>query len=304
MTTRTNVPGGVLADSTLTDPFRAKESNIPRTLQQTELTESIASSVSTESSESTESTESSVSTGLTELTELTESSVSTELTESTESSVELHTFMRIVLDEMGEDPDPVKPGSQGTVVDSNSVQVLVDWDEEVGRSLHLIPGVDRYHVLNPEDASELEKSFKNLAVIQNRICGRDGRDGRDSGEDSSVEDSRCPRCGQLFDCRRGAVSRRVQVCNISICPACGSKEAIEDFVVHGAEYGVAVDVTVPEGWNKTGFESEKAEDGKEKLKIDVLPLKDWYITKIWTGTYFPEAGENEDIGEVAGNEER
>ena len=229
------------------------------------------------------------------LTESTESSVSTGLTES---SVGLHTFMRIVLDDMPEDPDPVAPGSQGTFVDYDDAgDLLVDWDpitlsdgSQVSRGLHLIPGVDRYHVIDPHSPEELEKSFKNLAVIQNRICGRDGRDdrdGRDGGD--SGEDSRCPRCGQMFDCRRGAVSRRVRVCNISICPACGSKEAIEDFVVNGSSYGLDSVITVPEGRNKTGFPSEPVEDEgeecekKEKLKIDVLPLSDWYIVKIWTG---------------------
>ena len=57
----------------------------------------------------------------------------------------LTTFMRIVLDEMVDDPNPVKPGSQGTVVDYDGIgDLLVDWDEDVHSSLHLIPGVDKF----------------------------------------------------------------------------------------------------------------------------------------------------------------
>ena len=91
-----------------------------------------------------------------------------------EGESDLHTFMRIVLDDMPEDPDPVKPGSQGTVVDYDEYQILVDWDEDVGRSLHLIPGVDKYHVLNVDNSEELEKSWLNLAVIQDKLRDRDG----------------------------------------------------------------------------------------------------------------------------------
>ena len=229
----------------------------------------------------------------------------------------LRPFMRIVLDEMPEDPDPITPGAQGTIVDADEYQVLVDWDEQVGRSLHLIPGVDKYHVIDPGSEPEMERSWENLGRIQDRLRGRDR------------EDSRCPRCGQYFDLRRGAVSRRITVTNISVCDRCGQQEAIEDFVLHGAEMGVSVDVTVPAGRNHTGYESEPydeptvstnldshkrsdslddidkddsydsanklraaegEEEKKEKLKIDVLPLSDWYIVKIWTGRFEEVAG--------------
>ena len=183
----------------------------------------------------------------------------------------LKTFMRVVLDDMPEDPDPIAPGSQGTFVDYDDAgDLMIDWDEDIKRGLHLVPTVDKYHVLNTDSESEMNRSWVNLAYIQSKL--KDGLT------------SRCPRCGELFDCRRGAVSRRIQVTNVRICPTCGQKEAIEDFVTNGAAYGVEVNVAVPAGDNHTGYETEKADDeGKEKLKIDILPMADWYIAKVWTG---------------------
>jgi Domain of unknown function (DUF4314) len=52
---------------------------------------------------------------------------------------------RIRLVQMHNDPDPVPTGSVGTVVGGNGAQVYVDWDS--GRSLMLIPGVDRWEVV-------------------------------------------------------------------------------------------------------------------------------------------------------------
>ena len=192
--------------------------------------------------------------------------------DSSSQAQKLRPFMRIVLDEMVNDPDPVAPGSQGTVVDGDEYQVIVDWDEEVGRSLHLIPGVDRYHVIDPHSPEELEKSFINLGCVQDRVRSKSRE---------HVNDSRCPRCGKLFELRRGAVSRRICVTGISICPECGQQEAIEDFVLHSTEYGVNVDFTVPRNGNYTGYEAE-VEGDKEKLKIVILPISKWYIVKVWT----------------------
>ena len=211
------------------------------------------------------------------------------------SVVNLKPFMRIVLDEMPEDPNPIPSDSQGTVVDADEYQVLIDWDpipitteegenREQRRGLHLIPGVDKFHIVSPSSDEEMERSWENLGRIQDRVRSKDGE-----------EDSRCPRCGSLFDLRRGAVSRRITVTNISVCDRCGQQEAIEDFVLHGLHCDIDVTVSVPEGRNRTGFESEATEDHKEKLKIDVLPLSDWYIVKIWTGRF-----EAEDSREVAG----
>ena len=192
----------------------------------------------------------------------------TSIVSTVDDGRDLRPFMRIVLDEMVNDPDPVAPGSQGTVVDGDEYQVIVDWDEEVGRSLHLIPGVDRYHILDPSDTGEMEQSWMNLAAIQSKLTGD--------------LDSRCPRCGKLFDCKRGAISRRVTCCNISICPECGQQEAIEDFVMNAHSLGIEdVNVTVPRNGNHTGYEAE-VEGDKEKLKIVILPISKWYIVKVWT----------------------
>ena len=234
--------------------------------------------------------------------------------------------MRIVLDDMPEDPDPIRLGAQGTVVDADQTQVIVDWDEDVHRSLHLIPGVDRFHVINLDSDLELEQSFRNLRNIQTK-----------AGRLTSGLSSRCPRCGQLFDCKRGAVSRAVTCCNISVCSTCGYQEAIERFVLHGAEMGCDVEIEVPEGANHTvfptvsenrkssetepkgssnlvshkgGYESNldnidtnsvaadsgnnlRAAEGdkeqkREKLKISLLPLTDWYIVRVWTGKQVDE----------------
>jgi len=54
---------------------------------------------------------------------------------------------RILLHEMLEDPQPVEPGTKGTVVyvdDAGSIHMK--WDN--GRGLALIPGVDRFEVIS------------------------------------------------------------------------------------------------------------------------------------------------------------
>lgn len=56
---------------------------------------------------------------------------------------------RIELISMGTDPDPVDPGTRGTVVHlcdlAGFEQIGVRWDN--GRSLSLIPGTDRWRAL-------------------------------------------------------------------------------------------------------------------------------------------------------------
>ena len=116
-------------------------------------------------------------------------------------------FMRSVLDEMPQDPYPIDPGEQATVVGyDDGGNLMVSWDN--GSGLNLIPEVDRYHVVSTPE--ELEKSFEWLERLQ-----------------ESGANSKCPRCGKPFDVRRGALSRRVR---ISICDLCGQQEAVEDFL--------------------------------------------------------------------------
>lgn len=63
---------------------------------------------------------------------------------------------RIRLIAMGDDPDPIPVGAEGTVIDSALIQTLgadpyeqvtVAWDN--GRSLHLVCPPDQYLVLPP-----------------------------------------------------------------------------------------------------------------------------------------------------------
>ena len=59
---------------------------------------------------------------------------------------------RIRLLAMPNDPDPIPPGSTGTVVSATTgafAQIEVDWDN--GRTLALIPGVDQYDIIELSD---------------------------------------------------------------------------------------------------------------------------------------------------------
>lgn len=52
---------------------------------------------------------------------------------------------RITLIRMGEDPNPIKAGEQGTIRGEDGMgHIHVDWDN--GRGLALIPGVDMYKI--------------------------------------------------------------------------------------------------------------------------------------------------------------
>jgi len=49
---------------------------------------------------------------------------------------------------MPNDPDPIQVGAEGIVIDATDgplAQITVDWDN--GRSLSLIPGVDRFEII-------------------------------------------------------------------------------------------------------------------------------------------------------------
>lgn len=53
---------------------------------------------------------------------------------------------RITLIKMGDDPNPIKAGSMGTIQGVDGIgQIHVNWDD--GRSLALIPGVDVYQII-------------------------------------------------------------------------------------------------------------------------------------------------------------
>lgn len=66
---------------------------------------------------------------------------------------------RICLDSMENDPFPIPSGSKGTVecVD-DAGNIIMKWDN--GRSLSLIPGEDRFHVIQQEQSQteELEET--------------------------------------------------------------------------------------------------------------------------------------------------
>ncbi len=60
---------------------------------------------------------------------------------------------------MPDDPDPIPPGSEGVVVevtDGPLAQITVEW---IGleRSLALIPGVDRFEIIESKSGSDEEK---------------------------------------------------------------------------------------------------------------------------------------------------
>jgi len=53
---------------------------------------------------------------------------------------------RITLIKMGDDPNPIKAGSMGTIQGVDGIgQIHVNWDN--GRSLALIPGTDVYQII-------------------------------------------------------------------------------------------------------------------------------------------------------------
>ena len=149
-------------------------------------------------------------------------------------------FMRLVLDEMPEDPDPITPSTQGTFVGLDGAgNLMMSWDD--GRQLNLLPDADKWHVVattesTEQNEEELKTSFSQLKKVQDEM--------------KAGEISCCPRCGQEFDVRRGAISRRVD--GIAVCDMCGQQEAIEDFL-------------------------------KYSNQADLQPISDWYIVKVWQG---------------------
>lgn len=60
---------------------------------------------------------------------------------------------RIELNSMGSDPDPVPPGTRGTVYSVNGYgDIEMNWDN--GRTLSLIPGEDSFRKLTPEEIAQ------------------------------------------------------------------------------------------------------------------------------------------------------
>lgn len=83
----------------------------------------------------------------------------------------IQTGDRIRLISMPDDPDPIPVGSTGTieaVTEGPMGQVMVRWDS--GRTLHLIPGVDRFEVIKratqPEHPTEPTPVVVPAAVYQ------------------------------------------------------------------------------------------------------------------------------------------
>ena len=94
-------------------------------------------------------------------------------------------FMRLVLDEMPEDPDPIAPSTQGTFVGLDGAgNLMMSWDD--GRQLNLLPDADKWHVVattesTEQNEEELKVSFVELKKVQDEM--------------KAGEMSWCSRCG-------------------------------------------------------------------------------------------------------------
>ena len=78
---------------------------------------------------------------------------------------------RICCDGMSDDPQPIEPGTLGTVrgVD-DAGSVMMKWDN--GRSLSLIPGVDSFHIVRQELKPVKEQETVKLTVSEERLHGQ------------------------------------------------------------------------------------------------------------------------------------
>ena len=66
---------------------------------------------------------------------------------------------RICCDYMPDDPQPIEPGTLGTVCGVDDAgQIMMKWDN--GRSLSLIFGVDSFHKVEPKEAESIEDKVK------------------------------------------------------------------------------------------------------------------------------------------------
>ena len=153
--------------------------------------------------------------------------------------------MRLVVDEMRDDPQPIATGSQGTFEGYDGVgDLLMAWD--CGSSLKLIDGVDKYHVVSTD--SEIEVSLAHLRAQQESI----ERD----------EEFECPRCGRVTSFRTRALSR---IADISVCEGCGTIEAI----IAARAGGLNINIT--------GANADTARDFRR------LEIRDWKKVREWQG---------------------
>ena len=78
---------------------------------------------------------------------------------------------RICCDGMSDDPQPIEPGTLGTVrgVD-DAGSVMMKWDN--GRSLSLIPGVDSFHIVRQELKPVKEQETVKLTASEERLHGQ------------------------------------------------------------------------------------------------------------------------------------
>ena len=71
---------------------------------------------------------------------------------------------RVVVDGMGEDPRPIRPGTKGTVLlvdDIGTIHCAFD----NGRQLGLVPGVDRFYIESPEERKSMKKVMLNKVLF-------------------------------------------------------------------------------------------------------------------------------------------
>lgn len=101
----------------------------------------------------------------------------------------LHPGDRIRLVNMPNDPDPIEPGSRGTVLnvtDGPLAQITVQWDN--GRTLALIPGVDHFELVGHNDLVDQDRGCPT--------CGNCSADLLVCGDDQGVVT--CTLCDTTF----------------------------------------------------------------------------------------------------------
>ena len=77
---------------------------------------------------------------------------------------------RICLDSMENDPRPIPSGTKGTVITVDDAgQLFMKWDN--GCSLSLIPGEDRFHVIQPEEnlSEEMQETENPSEELEMRM---------------------------------------------------------------------------------------------------------------------------------------